>query len=228
MTNAINHCSPCCTVDGAGTSSISKAVVQIRIGKPPGARSRYRWLLPLSLACSFLWCQSAGALTLGWDTSPSPNVTGYRLWVSIGTASFVPTLTTTNLSVTVQPSATETTRYFATSLAGLLESPPSAVVTNLIVTVPPPIPTRPSPPTDLSYTLPAGNRADITWKTASTNVTRIEKALIGQPFVQVTAVGPGVTHWTTTLKNNQRALFRLRACSAGLCSDYSAVLQVSR
>lgn len=84
---------------------------------------------------------STYGLIFGWDASPTPGVTGYRLWRGINGAGYAVAASTPALTATVT-GLLESTPYtfYCTAIVGGIDGPPSNVVTyNLLPTNQPPV-----------------------------------------------------------------------------------------
>jgi hypothetical protein len=95
----------------------------------------------LSLAALCLWSQSTGncaTIQLSWDQSPSTNVTGYKVWQSVGTSSFsIATNVTKAVTTVILPlSDTQVTRFYGTASSDVGDSIPSNVWTNTPTVLP--------------------------------------------------------------------------------------------
>ncbi len=177
----------------------------------------------------------AATFTLVWDPSPSV-VTGYRLYESVGTATFTyrNSYSGTSADITPLPSTNQVTRWYVTAYylpAGTTsnpngEGPASNIWTNApTVTQPPPV-GIPSPPSNLRAVQVTGNRWDLSWGGDLACSTQIEMSTFSGPFAQIATTPPGTQHYTTQVKKKTDYAYRARAVNAAGTSDPSNIVLV--
>lgn len=174
-----------------------------------------------------VWSQAiAATVTLAWDASPTPEVTGYRVYRSLGNGPFEPILQVTNLTAQAAVSDTNSTRFYVKAYtSAALESEPSNTVTNLPTAPPPDPPTAPGQPTIIYVNRISGMRVDIGWATKDlTSTSQLWRMVDSQPWRLIGTLTPGNLHWSDTSAHHRRTFsYRVASCNNIGCSPFSSV-----
>ena len=76
-------------------------------------------------------------------------------------------------------------------------------------------PGPPAPPVNLRIGQVSGNRYDISWQSEPQYSTAVERAPPNGAFSTLAAVGPGIMHYSTTIKPKESWFFRVKSCGSG-------------
>lgn len=173
---------------------------------------KYLSLALCVMVASTVWSHTS-TVTLAWSPSPDSDVTGYRLFRSLGNAPFEPVKQVTGLSTQATASDTSSTRFYVKALRGTVEAVPSN-----IVTINPP--TVQSAPAITSVQRISTTRVDLGWTMQEPATSQVWRATEGAEWRLMATLTPGNLHWNDTSAHRRRS-YSYRVCNNAGCSPAS-------
>lgn len=166
------------------------------------------------------------SVTLQWDASTTPTVTGYNLYEAKGNVGPFTMVSTLGNVTTVTRNITELSRYYVTAFNANGESPPSNIITYTPVVV---TPTLPAAPTNLRVSVITQARLDLHWDRVSSGTdVLVERGLSTTGFSQVGVVPFTQSYYISSgLRKNRTYYFRVRSKNSAGVSNYSPIVSAT-